>query len=272
MEEGARKLTNLTGFLQDARWSPDGRSIAVLFTENAVRAAGPLEPTTADVGVVEDKFFEQRLTLIDPASGRTRQLSPADTYVYEFDWSPDGKELVYTAAKGAGDNNWWVAQLFAIDAASGQTRLILKPAAQIAVPRWSADGKTIAFIGGIMSDEGSTGGDVYTVPAAMEEKRATSRLAAKLHRLGSPGRGAKLVITERENGGSCHLSFCSPGSGAARNALARRRIHSLGRWRSQHLARATTAEPPLWSAASWSLTRPKYGPVRIGEWKQHHAR
>ena len=32
---------------------------------------------------------------------------------------------------------------------------------QIAVPRWSPDGKAIAFIGGLMSDQGVTGGDVW---------------------------------------------------------------------------------------------------------------
>ncbi len=33
---------------------------------------------------------------------------------------------------------------------------------QIAVPRWSPDGKTVAFIGGLMSDEGFLGGDLFT--------------------------------------------------------------------------------------------------------------
>ncbi len=36
---------------------------------------------------------------------------------------------------------------------------------QIAVPRWSPDGRQIAFIGGLMSDQGATGGDLYTVAA-----------------------------------------------------------------------------------------------------------
>jgi dipeptidyl aminopeptidase/acylaminoacyl peptidase len=36
---------------------------------------------------------------------------------------------------------------------------------QIAVPRWSPDGKQIAFIGGLMSDQGVTGGDVWVVSA-----------------------------------------------------------------------------------------------------------
>ena len=51
---------------------------------------------------------------------------------------------------------------------------------QIAVPRWSPDGKTIAFIGGLMSDQGSTGGDVWIVsaeggaPRDLTEGRPTS--------------------------------------------------------------------------------------------------
>ena len=37
---------------------------------------------------------------------------------------------------------------------------------QIAVPRWSPDGSRIAFIGGLMSDQGVTGGDVWVVSAS----------------------------------------------------------------------------------------------------------
>src|SRR5208283_1775719 len=48
-----RKLTRLTGFLEGLQWSPNGNQIALLFTENAVRAAGPLEPTAIETGVIE---------------------------------------------------------------------------------------------------------------------------------------------------------------------------------------------------------------------------
>ena len=42
---------------------------------------------------------------------------------------------------------------------------------QIAVPRWSPDDKQIAFIGGLMSDQGATGGDVYLTTSAGGEAR-----------------------------------------------------------------------------------------------------
>ena len=66
-----RKLTSVTGFLASPHWSPDGSKIAVLFTENAPRAAGPLEPSTKPSGLIEEKIYEQRLTLVDPRTGAT---------------------------------------------------------------------------------------------------------------------------------------------------------------------------------------------------------
>src|ERR1700722_20661148 len=96
-----------------------GKSIAVLFTENATRAAGPLVAETPQTGEIKDSFFEQRLALVDVATSKLRQISPADTYVYEYDWSPDGLHFAVTAALGNGDNNWYIAELYTLDAASG---------------------------------------------------------------------------------------------------------------------------------------------------------
>ena len=50
------------------------------------------------IGEIKDAFFEQRLAVIDLATGKLRQLSPADTYVYEYDWAPDGLSFVASRA------------------------------------------------------------------------------------------------------------------------------------------------------------------------------
>jgi dipeptidyl aminopeptidase/acylaminoacyl peptidase len=162
----ARKLTQVKGFLSTPGWSPDGKTIALLFTENATRAAGPLVAETPETGVIKDSFFEQRLALVDVATRQLRQISPADTYVYEYDWSPDGRRFAVTAALGNGDDNWYIAQLYTLDAATGLMKSIYKPPLQIANPAWSPDGQSIAFIGGLMSDEPSVGGDIFTIPAS----------------------------------------------------------------------------------------------------------
>jgi dipeptidyl aminopeptidase/acylaminoacyl peptidase len=167
----ARKLTSLKGYLADPTWSPDEKTLAFLFTENASRVAGPLMPMVPETGVIDQKIYEQRLTVVDLASGKVRQLSPADIYVYQYDWSPDGKSFAAIAAHGAGDSNWYVAELYTLSAEHGDLKPVYKPSLQIAVPRWSPDGRAIAFIGGLMSDEGSIGGDVFTVPAAGGDAR-----------------------------------------------------------------------------------------------------
>ncbi len=161
----ARKIGDLEGYVSDPHWSPDGKSIAVLRIEGITRVPGPTEATPPESGVIASKIFEQRLAIISVASGAVRSISPADMYVYEFDWSPDSKNLAFLAAPGDGDNNWYIAEVYAIDAESGAVRHILKPSMQVANVKWSPDGKTIAFIGGLMSDEGVIGGDIYALPA-----------------------------------------------------------------------------------------------------------
>jgi dipeptidyl aminopeptidase/acylaminoacyl peptidase len=161
----AKKLTNLTGNLAQPRWSPDGKLLAFLFTENATRQAGPVQPATPALGVIGENLDEQRLAVVDLESGKTRLLSPADLYVYEYDWSPDSKSMAAIAAHGSGDNNWYIARLYTMAVPSGKMTELWKPGFQIARPRWSPDGKTIALIGGLMSDEGVVGGDIFILSA-----------------------------------------------------------------------------------------------------------
>jgi dipeptidyl aminopeptidase/acylaminoacyl peptidase len=158
------KHAELKGYVEAPRFSPDGAKLAVLFIEGMPRVAGPLQPMTPLSGVIDQKIFEQRIATIDLGADRLAQITPADMYVYEYEWTPDGKSWVASAAHGSGDANWWVAHLYVVDAQTGNMRDIYRPKLQIADPRVSPDGKTVAFIEGLMSDEGSTGGDVYVVP------------------------------------------------------------------------------------------------------------
>jgi Tol biopolymer transport system component len=198
------KLTNLKGALAMPRWSPDGKVVALLFTASPPGTPGPLEPRAPDTGVVEERIYEQRLIAVDPSSRRVRVISPADLYVYEYDWSPDGKSFVATAAQGAGDNNWWIAQLYTIALESGQTTSLLRPSMQIARPRWSPDGKCIAFIGGLMSDGYVIpAGDIFMVPAAGGKPRnLTSGMKASASWLAWLPTSDQLLFTSYIDGAS----------------------------------------------------------------------
>ncbi len=162
----AKKHAELRGYVQSPRFSPDGSKISVLFIEGMPRIAGPLQPMTPLSGVVDEKIYEQRIATVDLDTDHLTPVTPADVYVYEYDWTPDGQAWVASAAHGNGDANWWIARLYLTNAQSGEMREIYKPKLQIADPRVSPDGKNVAFIEGLMSDEGSTGGDIHVLPIA----------------------------------------------------------------------------------------------------------
>jgi len=172
----ARRLSTLEGEVDDPALSPDGHSIAFLYVPGATRPAGALAAMKAPSGVIgEDGVEVQRLATVPVGKEAAEPtfVSPGNLHVYEFGWSPDGQQVTYIAANPPGENNWWVAQLYT-QPLKGEPRSILAPATvsgplhglQMAVPRWSPDGQQIAFIGGLMSDQGVTGGDLWLVPAS----------------------------------------------------------------------------------------------------------
>lgn len=197
---GVHQLTHLTGAAQGMKWAPDGRYVAILHIAHPHRSAGALAAGARQVGVIGSVIDEQRLAIVDSSSGAVLELTPPNAYVYEYGWSPDSRRVAYTYAYGSGDNNWWIARLATVDL-NGRTRDLLRPSFQINSPQWSPNGKSIAVIGGIMSDFGSVGGDVYLVNAQTGRVRdvapgmplsaaairwtGASRLLMLAHRLGS---------------------------------------------------------------------------------------
>jgi len=171
------RLAALKGYVRALQWTDDGKSLGFLYVAGATRHASAVAAAKRPAGEIGVSGVEvQRVASLDVASGALHELTPAGMYAYEFDWSPDGSRIAYTAAPPPGDNNWWIARLYVqpaqvdaaatvlvdpADTASGSLRGL-----QIALPRWSPDASRIAFIGGLMSDQGATGGDIYAVPAA----------------------------------------------------------------------------------------------------------
>jgi dipeptidyl aminopeptidase/acylaminoacyl peptidase len=161
---GLSKQLDFTGTLSDLKYATDG-TLALLAIENARKEVGATEAGAAIAGDLGAATAEQRIAWV--ANGKLHWGSPPNLFVYEYDWRPGGQGFVGTAAPGDGDNNWWSAKLCTFAQSDGTAHVIYAPSSvrqQITAPRVSPDGRSVAFIAGLMSDFGSTGGDVYTIP------------------------------------------------------------------------------------------------------------
>jgi serine/threonine protein kinase/Tol biopolymer transport system component len=117
----ARNATNLTR-------SPDARESAPAFSRDGRQIA----------------FHTERGIFVMGASGESvRRLT---SFGFDPDWSPDGKQIVFTGTEPAQDpraRNTLNNPLLVVDVAGGAPRTILDM--DVMQPRWSPDGHRIAF-------------------------------------------------------------------------------------------------------------------------------
>ena len=259
-----KKLTHLSGYAARPSWSHDGKQIAFLYIEGA-GGGGPLLAAPSTTGVIDKAIHNQRIAVVDLATGQLRQVSPADLHIYDFDWSPDDKMFVTTAAPGPGDNNWWIAQIYKIDIAKGKATSISKPSLQVAVPRWSPDGKSVAFIEGLMSDEGFHGGDLFTISA--NGGNAVNRTPGRRSSVSSIFWQApdRILLTEYVGGGSAISELTLANNSVRTIWKGSEHVHAFGNF--PDFAISNDGKYAAAARSSYN-TPPEVWAGAIGEWRQ----
>jgi dipeptidyl aminopeptidase/acylaminoacyl peptidase len=120
-------------------WSHDGTRLAFLTREpggppSAATRVGALPPAT--------RLWVQA---IGTGAAPARPLTPADRFVDSFTWSPDGAEIVYSAAPVTGFLAPYSTRLFAVPSTGGIARAIVDRGGMNTQPQFSPDGRFVSF-------------------------------------------------------------------------------------------------------------------------------
>ena len=158
-----RELGNFTGFLGPPHFSPDGSRIALLQTPERDGAAGSSNERT--FSTVENRGSSIWRRARRPSPHRLTCTSTSSGLVAERQGDRDDAASPAEALQ--------CSELLRREAPRGRrgrerlARRLSNRKLQIADPGdFSPDGTQISFVGGLMSDEGNSGGDLFVVPTA----------------------------------------------------------------------------------------------------------
>jgi len=127
-----------------------------------------------DVNVVDENFKMSRLWVVGLAKDkREPQLLTRGAFHVDgkFDWSPDGKTIVFSHTPTPRADDWTQANVSTVDVASATVKPLLHSGAAESQPHYSPDGRSIAYVA---SDDPPTWAgetSVYVVPATGGEPR-----------------------------------------------------------------------------------------------------
>ena len=146
----AEPLTDVKTGISNFDWSPDGRWIAFSMSDNKSEDEEKNDKGKNDFRWVNENQKMSRLyvvSVIKDANGKRepRKLTTENYNVGgDFDWSPDGRRIVFSHAKSPVANDWTSSDVSLLEVTSGKTTPFLKSNAAESSPRFSPDGKSIA--------------------------------------------------------------------------------------------------------------------------------
>ena len=175
----AEPLTDVKSGVADFEWSPDGRSIAFAMTDQKSEDEEKNDKARNDFRWVDENVKMARLYVLpvrrDAAGKREpRKLTTENYHVSGFDWSPDGKAIVFTHAKSPVANDWTTSDVSLVEVATGKVSVFANtPAAELSA-LYSPDGRSIAVLTSDVPPRWAQSGVIQIFPASGGAGRALS--------------------------------------------------------------------------------------------------
>ena len=189
----ATQITHTSEAPRNAKWSPDGKSIAFsMFVPETDKwtISMPSEPKGAKwtppprvvstihyrqdgIGFLEDGFTH--LFVVPSDGGTPRALTAGKWSVgagelrggSSIDWTPDSKSIVFDGNRWPdADLQYETSQLYVADVAGGAIRELVSKAGAWGRPVVSPDGRTVAFTGHAPTGHSHTVSDLFVIPIA----------------------------------------------------------------------------------------------------------
>ena len=147
----AEKVTDVKSGVGIYDWSHDGSMIAFVMTDAAADKEEKNKKAKNDWYFMDEEVKQNRLFVLwlnkkDTAGKRIQKQITNENYnVNAFDWSPDGKSIVYSYGKSPEVNDNVYSDISLIDIESGKSKSIASTGAGETNPLFSPDGKFIAY-------------------------------------------------------------------------------------------------------------------------------
>jgi dipeptidyl aminopeptidase/acylaminoacyl peptidase len=141
----AEVLTEAEEGVQDFAWSKDGKRIAFKAQDPKSDAFKEREKKQGDYEVVGQDRRMVHLHVIDVATKKARRLTEGAFSVFGFDWSPDGREIVFDHAPSQDPGDGGNADLSIVELETGKLRPLVTQPGPDTNPRFSPDGTQVAF-------------------------------------------------------------------------------------------------------------------------------